>query len=67
MNSVLIRAQASSTRSNTLTTSDFVFFGHDYKAESIITDNGDGAIFNIIMGEEFNINLDEEGKSRKRI
>ena len=33
-----------------LTTSDFVFFGHDHKAESIITNNGDGAIFNIIMG-----------------
>lgn len=34
---------------------DIVFFGHDHKAESITMANGDGSIYNIIMGGQFNI------------
>ena len=45
---------------NALATDDIVFFGHDHKAESIITANGDGSTFNIIMGGEFNLNIDKE-------
>lgn len=43
-----------------LATDDIVFFGHDHKAESITTDNGDGSTFNIIMGGQFNLNIDKE-------
>lgn len=44
----------------TLATDDIVFFGHDHKAESITTVNGDGSTFNIIMGGQFNLNIDKE-------
>ena len=44
----------------TLATDDIVFFGHDHKAEAITTVNGDGSTFNIIMGGQFNLNIDKE-------
>ncbi|EHQ89551.1 metallophosphoesterase [Desulfosporosinus youngiae] len=43
-----------------LATDDLVFFGHDHKAEAITTVNGDGSTFNIIMGGQFNLNIDKE-------
>lgn len=43
-----------------LATDDIVFFGHDHKAEAITTVNGDGSTFNIIMGGQFNLNIDKE-------
>jgi len=42
-----------------LATDDIVFFGHDHKAEAITTVNGDGSTFNIIMGGQFNLNIDK--------
>ena len=43
-----------------LATDDIVFFGHDHKAESITTTNGDGSTFNIIMGGQFNLDINKE-------
>lgn len=39
---------------------DIVFFGHDHKAESVTMVNGDGSIVNIIMGGQFNLDIDKE-------
>jgi hypothetical protein len=43
-----------------LVNDDIIFFGHDHKAEAITTVSGDGSIFNIIMGGQFNLNMDRE-------
>lgn len=43
-----------------LVTDDIIFFGHDHKAEAITMVNGDGSTFNIIMGGQFNLNIDKE-------
>lgn len=39
---------------------DIVFFGHDHQAESITMENGNGSIFNIIMGGQFNVDTSKE-------
>lgn len=43
-----------------IATDDVVFFGHDHKAEATKMVNGDGSIYNIIMGGKFNLDIDKE-------
>lgn len=43
-----------------IATDDITFFGHDHISESITTKNGNGSTFDILMGGQFNLDIDKE-------